>query len=105
MKAEPRVNLYVDDPIFAPKNAARYLDIAPRTLRALRLNRSPMAGTGLKFGYRRSTLNQYLADQARRYGAFSASSQKDGTGAFGASSVSFDQSEEAVGGPFSGAGV
>lgn len=62
------VNLdYVDDPILAPKDAARYLGRATRTLRKLDLERSPMPGTGLEWGYRRSVLNRHLNSLAERY--------------------------------------
>lgn len=61
--------LFVDDPILPPLDAARYLGFRgedpARSLRRLNLERSPMPGTGeTRFGYRRSVLNQYLASLA-----------------------------------------
>lgn len=74
-KAGLDVELYVDDPIYPPHRAAReYLGIEPRTLRDVakkyHLKRSPMPGTGLKFGYRRSELNRLLRELEQRFGAF-----------------------------------
>lgn len=60
--------LYADDPIFPPKKAAEYLGRATRTLRKLPLQRDPLPGTGLEWGYRRSTLNRYLFDLAQQGG-------------------------------------
>lgn len=59
--------LLVDDPILPPMDAARYLgfrgDDPTRSLRRLKLKRSPLPGTGSsRHGYRRSVLNQYLTD-------------------------------------------
>lgn len=61
--------LLVDDPILPPKDAAVYLGFRgedpTRSLRRLRIKRSPLPGTGKKkerYGYRRSVLNQYLAE-------------------------------------------
>lgn len=62
--------LYVDDPIYPPLDAARYLGFRgedpTRSLLRLNLKRDPMPGTGqnVRHGYRRSTLNAYLATLA-----------------------------------------
>lgn len=62
--------MYVDDPILPPIDAARYLGFRGkdpgRSLRRLNLRRDPMPGTGedARMGYRRSTLNAYLASLA-----------------------------------------
>lgn len=58
--------LLVDDPIMPPKDAAMYLGFRgedpARSLRRLKLKRSPLPGTGsTRYGYRRSVLNEYLA--------------------------------------------
>lgn len=58
--------LYVDDPILRPQQAAAYLDSSPRTLLRLGLERAPMPGrAGIRWGYRRSTLNKYLEELAQ----------------------------------------
>lgn len=57
--------LLVYDPMFAPKKAAEYLGISPRSLRRLNIDRHPMPGTGdSRHGYRLSALNTYLASLA-----------------------------------------
>ena len=61
--------LFVDDPILPPIDAARYLGFRGedpgRSIRRLNLERAPMPGTGeTRYGYRRSILNKYLADLA-----------------------------------------
>lgn len=61
-KTRVEASLYVDDPILAPSRAADYLGRSRRTLNKLHLRRSPMPGLGNKWGYRRSTLNRYLAE-------------------------------------------
>ena len=52
------------DPIYPPKDAAKYLGCSTRTLRRLSVTRHPMPGTGNRFGYRLSALNAYLAQLA-----------------------------------------
>lgn len=54
--------IFADDPILSPTKAAEYLGRARRTLNRLKLQRSPMPGTGQGWGYRRSTLNRYMHD-------------------------------------------
>jgi 1,4-alpha-glucan branching enzyme len=49
------------DPIYAPKDAAKYLGVSPRTLLRLTVRRHPMPGTGHRYGYRLSAMNEYLA--------------------------------------------
>lgn len=50
------------DPVLRQKKAAAYLDISPRQLRRLNIERQPMPTTGGRptFGYRLSALNAYL---------------------------------------------
>lgn len=58
--------LYANDPIMTPQQAAEYLGRSARTLRKLPLRRDPLPGTGAEWGYRRSTLNRYLHELAKK---------------------------------------